>query len=170
MIFLIQDSQGTSSVTVGNIKTVVRGMLRRLSSESTDFNFAVAKYATSRRMSCFGSADKTISYINKEYQYRGSGFNRLNLAQSKMVSKQFEKRPGDRKTDTAKVRFTFSSNCVINELSGLQKDGFCIIMYIFCFFNVNILNSKVDYSRTSPQRHLRDSGKGRCRGAVVIGR
>ena len=113
-------------------------MLRRLSSESTDFNFAVAKYATSRRMSCFGSADKTISYINNEYQYGGSGFNRLNLALSKMVSKQFEKRRGNRKTDTAKVRFTFCSNCVINKLSRLQK-AFCIIMYIFCFFNVKII-------------------------------
>ena len=139
MIFLIQDSQGTSSVTVENTKTVVRAMLRQLSSESTDFNFAVAKYATSRRMSRFGSADKTISYINKEYQYRGSGFNRLNLALSKMVSKQFEKRPGDRKTDTAKVRFTFCSNCAINKLSGLQKKGICILIYIFYFFNVKII-------------------------------
>ena len=139
MIFLIQDSQGTSSVTVENTKTVVRGMLRRLSSESTDFNFAVAKYATSLRMSRFGSADKTISYINKEYEYGGSGYNRLNLALSKMVSKQFEKRRDDRKTDTAKVRFTFCSNCVINKLSGLQKEGICILMYIFCFFNVKII-------------------------------
>ena len=139
MIFLIQDSQGTSSEIVGNIKTVVRAMLRRLSSESTDFNFALAKYATSRRMSCFGSADETISYFNNEYQYGGSGLNRLNLALSKMVSKQFEKRRDDRKTDTAKVRFTFCSNCVINKLSGLQKEGICILMYIFCFFNVKII-------------------------------
>ena len=79
-------------------------MVRRLSSETTDFNFAVAKYATSRRMSCFGSAQETINYINKEYQHGGSGLNLLKLALSKMVLKQFDNRPGDRKTDTAKVR------------------------------------------------------------------
>ena len=118
MIFLIQDSQGTSSETVGNIKTVVRGMLRRLSSEPTDFNFAVATYATTRRISYFGGADKTISFINNEYQYGGSGLNLLELALSKMVLKQFDKRRSDRKTDTAKVRFTIFSpgpNCVINK-------------------------------------------------------
>ena len=86
---------------------MVKRMLRRLSSESTDFNFAVAKYATSRRMSCFGSADETISYLENEYQHGGSGRNRLKLALSEMVLKQFDKRRGDRKTDTAKVRFTF---------------------------------------------------------------
>ena len=107
MIVLIQDSLGISSETVGNIKTVVRAMVRRLSSESTDFNFALAKYATSRRMSCFGSADETISYLENEYQHGGSGRNRLKLALSEMVLKQFDKRRGDRKTDTAKVRFTF---------------------------------------------------------------
>ena len=132
MIFLIQDSQGTSSGTVENIKTVVRAMLRRLSSESTDFNFAVAKYATSRRMSCFGSADQTISFIDNEYQYEGSGFNLLNLALSKMVSKQFEKRHGDRQTDTAKVRFTFGPNYVIDKLSGIVQEGICIL-YFFSF-------------------------------------
>ena len=108
MIVLIQDSQGVASATVKNIKTLVKRMLTQLSSESTNFKFALAKYATSRRISCFGSADKAISYIDKEYQYGGSGRNRLKLALSKMVLKQFEKRPGDRKTDTAKVRFTFS--------------------------------------------------------------
>ena len=82
-------------------------MLTQLNSESTDFNFALAKYATSRRISCFGSAQETVSYIDNEYQHGGSGRNRLKLALSKMVLKQFEKRPGDRKTDTAKVRFTF---------------------------------------------------------------
>ena len=104
MIVLIQDSQGISSATVGNIKTVVKRMLTQLSSESTDFNFALAKYATSRRISCFGSTEETISYIDNEYQHGGSGRNRLKLALSKMVLKQFDKRPGDRKTDTAKVR------------------------------------------------------------------
>ena len=155
MIVLIQDSQGTSSVTVENIKTVVRAMVRRLSSESTDFNFAVATYATSRRISCFGDADQTISLINNEYQYGGSGLNRLNLALSKMVSKQLEKRRGDRKTDTAKVRFTFCSNCVIS-----NKVSFFSYIYIFLFLSQNyvveeqklsarqqILDSKIDCSR-----------------------
>ena len=95
-------------------------MLRRLSSESTDFNFALAKYATSRRISCFGSADETISYMNKKHQHRGSGLNLLKPALRDMVLKQFDKRPGSRKTDTAKVRFTFVyfrfwSKCVINK-------------------------------------------------------
>ena len=106
-------------------------MLRRLSSESTDFKFALAKYATSRRMSCFGSADKTLTYINNEYQYGGSGLNQLNLALSKMALTQFEKRRGDRKTDTAKVRFTLGANGAINKLSGVQQKGigYC---HIFC--------------------------------------
>ena len=107
VIFLIQDSQGTSPATVGNIKTVVKRMLTHLSSESTDFNFALAKYASSARMSCFGSGQETITYIDNEYQHGGSGRNRLKRTLSKMVLKQFEKRPSDRKTDTAKVRFTF---------------------------------------------------------------
>ena len=105
MIVLIQDSQGISSATVGNIKTVVKRMLSQLSSESTDFNFAVAKYASSQRISCFGTNTETISYIDNEYQHGGSGRNRLKLALSKMVLKQFDSRPDDRKTDTAKVRF-----------------------------------------------------------------
>ena len=81
-------------------------MLGQLSSKSTDFNFAVAKYASSRRISCFGSAHETISYLDNEYQHGGSGRNRLKLTLSEMVLKQFDKRRGDRKTDTAKVRFT----------------------------------------------------------------
>ena len=106
VIVLIQDSQGISSPTVANIKTVVKRTLGQLSSESTDFNFAVAKYATSRRISCFGTNAETISYLDNEYQHEGSGRNRLKLALSEMVLKQFDKRRGDRKTDTAKVRFT----------------------------------------------------------------
>ena len=108
-------------------------MLRRLSSESTNFKFALAKYATTRQISCFGSADKTITYLNNEYQYGGSGLNRLNLALSKMVLKQFEKRRSDRKTDTAKVRFTFGPNCVIDKLSGIQNESICILIF-FLFF------------------------------------
>ena len=73
----------------------------------TDLKFAVAKYATSRRMSCFGSAQEAISYMDNEYQHEGSGHNLLQLALSKMVLKQFNKRPDDRKEDTTKVSFTF---------------------------------------------------------------
>jgi len=107
VIFLIQDSQGTSSKTVGNIKTVLKKIMPKLRSVSSDFKFAVAKYATSRRMSCFGNADATVNYMDNEYQHGGSGLNLLNLALSKMVLKQFEKRPDDRKDDTAKVSFYF---------------------------------------------------------------
>ena len=82
-------------------------MLTQLSSESTDFNFALAKHTSSRRMSCFGSADETITYMNNKYRHGRSGRNRLKRALSNMILKQFEKRRGDRKTDTAKVRFTF---------------------------------------------------------------
>ena len=85
-------------------------MMTKLSAEitGTDLKFAVAKYATSRRMSCFGSAQDTISYMDNEYQHEGSGLNLLELALNKMVIKQFDKRPDDRKTrDTTKVSFTF---------------------------------------------------------------
>ena len=80
-------------------------MLTQLSSESIDFNFAVATYVTSRRISCFGNTTETISYIDNEYQHRGKGLNLLNLTLSEMVMKAFDKRPDDRKTDTAKVSF-----------------------------------------------------------------
>ncbi|XP_068680763.1 uncharacterized protein [Montipora foliosa] len=115
VIFLIQDSQGTSQATVGNIKTVVKRMLTHLSSESTDFNFALANYASSARMSCFGTAQETINYIDNEYQHGGSGRNRLKRALSKMVLKQFEKRPSDRKTDTAKILVIFSDGNTVDK-------------------------------------------------------
>ena len=127
MIVLIQDSQDISSATVGNIKTVVKRMLTQLSSESTNFNFAVAKYATSREMSCFGTTAETISFIDNEYQHGGSGRNRLNLALSKMVLKQFDKRRSDRKTDTAKVRFTFGYFPFWSKLCDQQIQVICII-------------------------------------------
>ena len=127
VIFLFQDSQGISSNTVGNIKTVLKKMMPKLGDVSSDFNFAVAKYATSRQMSCFGSADETISYMDNEYQHGGSGLNLLNLALSKMVLKQFEKRPDDRKENAAKVSYTFGycrfcSDCVMSKfkLSALS--------------------------------------------------
>jgi len=108
VIILIQDSQGISSATAENIKTVVKRMLTQLSSVSTDTKVAVATYATSRRISCFGRTKQTISYIDNDYQHRGSGHNLLNLALSKMVLKQFDKRPADRKTsDSSKVSFAF---------------------------------------------------------------
>ena len=109
-------------------------MLRRLSSESTDFNFALAKYATSRRMSCFGSAQETMNYMNNKYQHGGIGRNRLKLALSKMVVEHFDKRRGDRKTDTAKVRFTFFClvpNYVINKLPVVQQEGICSFFFFF---------------------------------------
>ena len=109
VIVLFQDSQGISSETVGKMKTIVKKMMTKLGSVRSDFNFALAKYATSRRISCFGSADETISYMDNEYQHGGSGLNLLNLALSKMVLKQFDKRPEDRKEpeDTTKVSFNF---------------------------------------------------------------
>ena len=108
MIILIQDSQGISSATFENIKRVVKRMLTKLSSESTDTNVAVATYSTSRRISCFGKTQQAISYLDK-YRRGGSGLNLLNLALTKMVMKQFDKRPDDRKTsDTAQVSFIFS--------------------------------------------------------------
>ena len=107
VIFLFQDSQGISSKTVGNIKTVLKKLMTKLSDVYSDFKFAVSKYATSRQMSCFGSADETVSYMDSEYRHGGSGLNLLNLALSKMIAKQFEKRPEDRKEDVAKVSFTF---------------------------------------------------------------
>ena len=106
LIFLLQDSQGISSKTIGNIKTVLKKTMTKLSDVQSDLNFAVAKYATSRQMSCFGSADETVSYMDSEYQHGGSGLNLLNLALRKMVSKQFEKRPDDRKENVAKVSLT----------------------------------------------------------------
>ena len=107
MVILIQNSQGISSTTVENIKTVVKRMLSKLTSVSTDTKVALATYATSRRISCFGTTAQTISYMDNEYQHAGSGLNLLNLALSKMVLKQFDKRPDDRKTrDTSKVSFS----------------------------------------------------------------
>ena len=118
VIFLFQDSQGISSKTIENIKAVLKKMMTKLSDVRSDLKFAVAKYATARQMSCFGSADETVSYMDSEYQHGGSGLNLLNLALSKMVSKQFEKRPDDRKENAAKVSFTFGyfwlcSDCVM---------------------------------------------------------
>ena len=109
MVVLIQDSQGISTATVGNIKTVVRRLLTLLDSESTDFTFALATYAKSRRMSCFGSATNTISYMDREYNHGRRGTkNLLKRALSRMILKQFQNRRDDRKgDDTAKVIFPF---------------------------------------------------------------
>ena len=121
MIFLIQNSQGISLTTVGNIKTVVKRMLSKLSSVSTDSKFALATYATSRRISCFGTTAQTISYMDNKYQHEGSGLNLLNLVLSKMVLKQFEMRPADRKTrDSTQVSFTLGSFSCGSKLSKLK--------------------------------------------------
>ena len=121
MIILIQDSQGISSATAENMKTVVKRMLTKLNSGSTDTKVAVATYATSRRISCFGSTKQAISYIDNEYQHAGSGLNLLNDALSKMVMKQFDKRPDDRKTsNAAKVSFTFGYFPFVFKLSKFK--------------------------------------------------
>ncbi len=108
VIVLIQDSESISSTTVQSIKTVVHRLVNLLGSETQDYNFALATYATSRKMSCFGNAADTISYMDSEYHHGGSGHNLLNLALSEMVLKQFDKRRNDRKDDnTAKVSFNY---------------------------------------------------------------
>ena len=87
---------------------MVRRLLTLLGGESTDFNFALATYAKSRRMSCFGSATETISYMDREYHHgrRGSK-NLLKRALRRMILKQFQNRRDDRKgDDTAKVILT----------------------------------------------------------------
>ena len=120
VVVLVQDSQGISATTIQGIKTVVRRLLTLLDSETTDYNFALATYAKSRRMSCFGSAKEIITYMDSEYchQQRGTQ-NLLGLALKKMILKQFDKRRDDRKDDnTAKVTFTYGYfiiiiNCVI---------------------------------------------------------
>ena len=107
MVVLIQDSQYIPTKTVKSIKTIVRKLFTLLSSDDTDF--ALATYATSRRMSCFGSAAEAISYMDREYhppRHRPEQRGRRNLldrALSRMILKQFEKR---RDGDTAKVSFT----------------------------------------------------------------
>ena len=133
VIVLIQDSQGISASTAGNIKTVVRRLLTLLGSETQDYNFALATYASSRRMSCFCSAAQAKSYIDTKYRQEGSGRNQLDLALSEMVLKQFNKRPGDRKGDeTAKVSinyddcFPFLKLCIQGGDSHMKKTGMLI--------------------------------------------
>ena len=100
-------------------------MLTQLSSVSTDTKVAVATYATSRRISCFGRTKQAISYIDNEYQHGGKGHNLLNLALSKMVLKQFDKRPADRQTrDTARVSFTFVCFLFGSKLSTFKLSKF----------------------------------------------
>ena len=104
VIVLIQDSEKIASTTVQSAKTVLRRLITHLGSETQDYNFALATYATTRRMSCFGSAEETISYIDTEYHHGGSGRNLLKPALSEMILDQFNKRRDDRKgDDTAKV-------------------------------------------------------------------
>ena len=133
VIILLQDSQGISSKTAENMKTIVKKMMTKVSAwlTYTDVNFALAKYATTRRMSCFGSADETVSYLDNEYQHEGSGLNLLNLALSKMVLKQFEMRPDDRKTrDSTQVSFNFGyfpfffklSKEKLSDIKNIMKD------------------------------------------------
>ena len=140
VVVLIQDSQGISTATVANIKTVVRRLLTLLSGESTDFSFALATYGKSRRMSCFGSATDTISYMDREYTHGQRGTkNLLKRALSRMILKQFQNRRDDRKgDDTAKVIFTCISfpMCMsnlrysiidISNIQDLKFETFCIV-------------------------------------------
>ncbi|KAL9979601.1 hypothetical protein ACROYT_G017282 [Oculina patagonica] len=121
VIVLIQDSESISSTTVQSIKTVVHRLVNLLGSETQDYNFALATYATSRKMSCFGNAADTISYMDSEYHHGGSGHNLLNLALSEMVLKQFDKRRNDRKDDnTAKILVIFSDGNSEDENGDVQ--------------------------------------------------
>ena len=132
MIILIQDSQNISSQTAANIKTVVKRVLSQLSSVSSDFKVAVATYATSQQISSFGTIAETISYMNNNYRYGGSGLNLLDLALSETVLKEFETRPDDRKTDTAQVSFTFRYDPIWFKLSKFKL--LTTIMSV-CFLN-----------------------------------
>ncbi|XP_078352608.1 uncharacterized protein LOC144637418 isoform X2 [Oculina patagonica] len=110
VIILIQDSQGISTTTVGNVKTVLRRLLDLLGGESQDYNFALATYAKSRQISCFGSATDAISFMDREYQHGRRGTkNLLKRALKRMILDQFNKRREDRKgDDTAKILVMFS--------------------------------------------------------------
>ena len=72
--------------------------------------------------------------MNNKYQHGGSGRNRLKLALSKMALEHFDKRRGDRKTDTAKVRFTIfrlGPNYVINKLPCIQQEVSVVVVFFF---------------------------------------
>ena len=77
VVVLIQDSQGISATTIQGLKTVVRRLLTLLDSETTDYNFALATYAKSRRMSCFGSAKEIVTYMDSEYCHQQRGTQNL---------------------------------------------------------------------------------------------
>ena len=80
-------------------------MVNDLDSESTDYNFALAIYATLQSISSFGNSSQIIDYMNSTYIHGQHGAaNRLELALKDLISQQFENRPKDRKgEDTAKV-------------------------------------------------------------------
>ncbi len=90
---------------------MLRRLLDLLGGESQDYNFALATYAKSRQISCFGSATDAISFMDREYQHGRRGTkNLLKRALKRMILDQFNKRREDRKgDDTAKVTFLFSS-------------------------------------------------------------
>ena len=105
MIVLIQDSEGINTTIVERIKTVVRRLLNDLDDEEQDYNFGLAIYARNRRMSCFGNAEDTIDYMEREYIHgRRDNQNLFKRALENMILRQFQKRRDDRQgEDTAKV-------------------------------------------------------------------
>ncbi|XP_078360196.1 uncharacterized protein LOC144644554 [Oculina patagonica] len=105
VIILIQDSELISTTTVNNIKTVVRRLLTNLESQAQDYSFALSIYARSRRMSCFGNATETTSYMDREYIHgRRDNKNLLKRALEEMIKRQFNGRRDDRQgADTVKI-------------------------------------------------------------------
>ena len=87
------------------IKSIVGKLVDDLDSGSTDYNFALAIYATSRNIGSFGTSSQLIDYINREYIHGQHGpSSRFNLNLTDLISKQLENRPKKRKGgDTAKV-------------------------------------------------------------------
>ena len=105
MIVLIQDSEGISNTTVGYIQTVVQRLLTGLGSQTQDYNFALAIYARSRRISCYGNATYAINYMDREYIHgRRDTQNLFKRALEEMILRQFNRRRDDRQgEDTVKV-------------------------------------------------------------------
>ncbi len=115
MVILIQDSELISTTTVNNIKTVVRRLLTNLQSQAQDYNFALSIYARSRRISCFGNATETTSYMDREYIHgRRDDQNLFKRALEEMIKLQFNGRRDDRQgEDTVKVSFTLWLDVVV---------------------------------------------------------
>lgn len=99
---MIQDSRGIPQSTGQLIKRVVRRLLNLLDGDTTDYKFALGMYATTRKISDFGSKDETITYMNGEYAKGKSGRNLgtkniLRRALNQMVKEKFNGRPNERR-------------------------------------------------------------------------